>query len=286
MAKAIIIVLTFLAVSITTFLMLVLNAFLTDSIQTNSVFAFIGYFFVTLYFAKISKDRLSALSILVVVLTSMLLMQSYTIYLYFVESITFSPLLPIYFMAIVSAHLYSKLSWPNRILPFFLCSLVVGFMFFEGWDLWIHRANFGTFTGKVKAYDLPARFEAFDEKGILINADSFQNKVVLLDFWYTGCGACFEKFPQVEAAYEKYKNNPTVAIFAVDTPIEEDKSNQAFEMIRAEGYTFPVLIAKDENLPDNFGVKGYPTTFVIDNRGMIVFKGTIEGGVKMVEELR
>jgi hypothetical protein len=39
-------------------------------------------------------------------------------------------------------------------------------------------------------------------------------------------------------------------------------------------------------LPKKFGVKYYPTTFVIDRSGQIVYKGDIAGAVRMVEELR
>ena len=139
--------------------------------------------------------------------------------------------------------------------------------------------------GKVQ-YTLPVKFEAYDARQDLITNSSFQNKVVLLDFWYTGCGACFEKFPQVQAAYDRYENDPSVAIFAVDVPIEEDTPGQAFQVIKDEGYSFPVVIVKDEELPKKFGVKYYPTTFVIDRSGQIVFKGDIAGAVKMVEELK
>ena len=36
-------------------------------------------------------------------------------------------------------------------------------MFFQGWDYWIHRINYGTYTAKVRACNLPTKFEAFDE---------------------------------------------------------------------------------------------------------------------------
>jgi len=75
-------------------------------------------------------------------------------------------------------------------------------------------------------------------------------------------------------------------ILAVNKPIEEDKPNQAFEMIREEGHSFPVVITKDADLAEKFGVKGYPTTFVINRNGQIVYKGDIEGAVKMVAELK
>jgi thioredoxin-related protein len=75
-------------------------------------------------------------------------------------------------------------------------------------------------------------------------------------------------------------------ILAVNKPIEEDKPNQAFNDIREKGYSFPVVVIKDADLAEKFGVKGYPTTFVVNQNGQIVYKGDIEGAVKMVEELK
>ncbi len=159
-------------------------------------------------------------------------------------------------------------------------------MFFQGWDYWIHRINYGTFTAAVRPYNLPTKFEAFDEQKNLITDDNFRNKIVLLDFWHTRCGICFQKFPQVEAVYDKYKNDSSVMILAVNKPIEEDKPNQAFQVIKTEGYAFPVVITKDEDLAEKFGVKYYPTTFIINQNGQIIYKGGIEGAVEMIDNLR
>ncbi len=159
-------------------------------------------------------------------------------------------------------------------------------MLYSGWDLWVHKRNFGTFTGKVQAYKLPEKFEAFDEQKNLLSDNSLQNKIVLLDFWTTTCGICFQKFPQVQAVYDKYKNDTSVMILAVNSPIEEDKPNQAFSDIREEGHSFPVVVTTDADLAEKFGVKGYPTTFVINPNGQIIYKGDIEGAVKMVDELK
>ena len=121
-------------------------------------------------------------------------------------------------------------------------------MFFAGWTYWIHKLNFGTFTGRVNAYNLQLNFEAFDESHRVFTDNDFRDKIILLDFWYTKCGACFQKFPQVQAVYENYKDDPNVVILAVDKPIEEDRPNQAFDMIREIGYTFPAVITTDKEL--------------------------------------
>jgi thiol-disulfide isomerase/thioredoxin len=138
----------------------------------------------------------------------------------------------------------------------------------------------------VEAHNLPTKFEAFDESKSLVSEINFKNKIVLLDFWTTSCGACFRKFPKLQEAYEKYRSDPSIMVVAVNAPIQEDKAGQAFQMIREREYSFPVVVTKEENLAEKFGVQAYPTTFVISQNGNIVFKGSIEGALELVEDLR
>jgi thiol-disulfide isomerase/thioredoxin len=230
--------------------------------------------------------KLSERSIVWIVFATLIVIQSFTIYTWFVWDTFGLPAVASHCFAIISAYFYSQWNASQKFLPVFLSTCFVAFMFFQGWDYWLYRINYGSFTGKVQTINLPAKFEGLNGQNEIVTEENFRNKIVLLDFWFTKCAVCFEKFPQVQAAYERYKNDPSVAIFAVDKPIEEDTPDQAFQVIKDEGYTFPVVIAKDEQLPDKFGVKFYPTTFVIDRSGQIVFRGDIEGAVKMVEELR
>lgn len=206
--------------------------------------------------------------------------------IYFRSTLTTLPDVLIHTLGIVCAYLYLLLKGRIRLVPVVFGSLITACMFFQGYDMWLHKLNYGTFTGRIQPLNLPAKFEAKNVYGELVTGAELSGKIVLLDFWHTRCGVCFEKFPQVQAAYDRYRTDPSVNILAVDKPLEEDQPGQAFEMIKTEGYSFQVVISKDEYMPENFGVQVYPTTFVIDRKGEVVFKGSIEGAVKMVEELR
>lgn len=255
------------------------------NIQTSSLAGFTIYFFLTLFFLKTLRNKLLSWQIVVALILGLWVLILPLRIISFEETLISLPDTLLHTLGIICGFLYWHLKNPLNILTCFGGCLLTVFMFYQGYDYWLHKLNFGTFTGKV-SYSLPTKFEAFDENRNPITENDFNGKIVLLDFWFTRCGVCFQKFPQVQAAYEKYKDDSSIAIFAVDKPIEEDKPNQAFEMIKKEGYSFPVVIAKDEEMPEKFGVKGYPTTFVIDSNGMIVFKGDIAGAVKMVDELK
>jgi thiol-disulfide isomerase/thioredoxin len=278
---------TFIVILLVSLLMLLLIPFISNKIQFVTLFSFVGYFYLTLFFFKIFNNKLSAISIVVIIFLTIFPLQLYTILMWFILRDFFGlPTVVAYFLGVISAYFYYANKPPKSILFFSLSSCFVVFMFFQGWNYWIHRIDYGTFTGEVQAYNLPIKFEAFDEQKNYDGDENFKNKVVLLDFWTTTCGICFQKFPQVQTVYERYKNDSSVVILAVNSPIEEDKPNQAFNNIREEGHTFPVVITKDADLAEKWGVKGYPTTFVINQNGQIVYKGDIEGAVKIVNELK
>lgn len=115
-------------------------------------------------------------------------------------------------------------------------------------------------------------------------------KVVILNFWFTTCSACFYEFPYMIEAYESsyidengdvvnYKDE--VAIIAVNPRIIGDGGDDLLDVINFQqsmGLTFDVAL--DYNLDDSslvftpalttmFGVESYPTTVIIDKFGLV-----------------
>ncbi len=265
---------------------LIIIGLFSPNIGFTLVLGFLACFFFSLIWIRIGADgHSSAKILLILILMRLALLGGYDLYLTLTEQASL-PFLIIHLLGIVSGFLYINLAGKLRFVLFVCSSIFVVFMVTAGEDYWLHKINFGTFTGKVEAYKLPSKFEAFDETFNLITDSKFQNKIVLLDFWHTRCGVCFAKFPQVQSAYNQFHNDPEVLIYAVNKPIEEDSPTQAFEVIKEKGYSFPVLIASDPELPEKLGVYGYPTTFVINPLGMVVFKGDIEGAVRAVSEMK
>jgi thiol-disulfide isomerase/thioredoxin len=157
------------------------------------------------------------------------------------------------------------------------------FMFFKGYSMWLHKLNFDSYTGRYFAR-LP-EFTAEDDKGNVVSNLSVAGKVVLMDVWHTRCGACFRKFPALNELYLKYKDNDKVKIYAVNYPNETDRPTQAFEMITKRGYSFPVAKLKTVSVLDSLSVTVFPTTFLVNEKGYVVFKGSLENGIKYLERI-
>ncbi len=170
-------------------------------------------------------------------------------------------------------------------LKIFISGILVLFSFwvgFEGYSFWLNRVNYGTFSGRVSKTVMPFKFYTAD--GRLISNSDFRSKLVVLDFWNTGCGVCFEKFPKLETASNRFRKNESVSFYSVNIPLKRDSAGYARQVWKDLSYTVPGLFADDPRLQEHFGVRVYPTTLIVKDGINVIYKGTIEGVEKVLEE--
>jgi thiol-disulfide isomerase/thioredoxin len=102
-----------------------------------------------------------------------------------------------------------------------------------------------------------------------------KGKVIVLDFWATWCGPCRKGLPMVDAFAKEMKDDPRVAVFAVNVweqsaPGEIPKKvRDTFEKLKV---TLPVLLDGDAKLISQYGFTGIPATVVIGPDGSLVSK--------------
>jgi peroxiredoxin len=91
----------------------------------------------------------------------------------------------------------------------------------------------------------------------------YRGKVVILDFWYRGCGWCIRAMPQVNQLANDFKNEP-VAILGMNTDQDEKDAQFVVEKMKL---TYPVL--KATGVPEKYEVAGFPTLVIIDQQGNV-----------------
>jgi thiol-disulfide isomerase/thioredoxin len=102
-----------------------------------------------------------------------------------------------------------------------------------------------------------------------VSLSEFHDKVVLLTYWYPGCGPCRNEFPHFEAVLKKF-DTTQVAYLAINS--YNTAENYVMPLIKNSGYTFIPLrdstnYAKG-NLPD---VRFLPSNYLIDQNGRVIF---------------
>jgi peroxiredoxin len=117
---------------------------------------------------------------------------------------------------------------------------------------------------RAKLIGQPApEFETTDLNGTRVRLADLRGQVVVLDFWYRGCGWCIKAMPQINQLAADFVRQP-VAIFGMNTDREEADARFVVDKMELK---HPTL--KAEGLPQKFGVQGFPTLLVIDKQGIV-----------------
>lgn len=164
-------------------------------------------------------------------------------------------------------------------------SLVLNcFALFDGYDYWVHRSNYGTFTGKqsipiknVMLQNEQDSLEKFDKAG----------QYYLFDFWTTSCGLCIREFPEVQKLYEKYRqDNANLSIYLVKVPRDTTDRRLSKEILRKREISIPLLFfpGLPEERVEKYRVFSYPTVLLIKD-DEIIHIGNIKSVTKRLKSL-
>jgi thiol-disulfide isomerase/thioredoxin len=121
---------------------------------------------------------------------------------------------------------------------------------------------------------------AFPKVSIIDNKNSkvnlYKNKIIVLDFWTTGCSICFKKFPDLESTYLKYRSNPNIQIYSINVPENRDKFQNTITILNNIGYKFPKIYAKSaKEIKDSLNIYSFPHLLILKN-GRIRYNGQLE----------
>jgi len=108
-----------------------------------------------------------------------------------------------------------------------------------------------------------AEFDTTTIEGKKVKLTDLRGHVVVLDFWYRGCGWCIKAMPQINQLADDFAGKP-VMIFGMNTDRNEEDARFVIDKM---GLKYPTL--KAEGLPEKFGVSGFPTLIIIDQRGKV-----------------
>ncbi len=92
-------------------------------------------------------------------------------------------------------------------------------------------------------------------------------EVVVLNIFASWCGPCEKEFPDMEKTYQKYKDK--MEIVAVSGDLVLDEMEDMVKYKEEHNLSFPIGM-KNESI-DSLKIGGFPTTYIIDRNGRIVF---------------
>lgn len=95
----------------------------------------------------------------------------------------------------------------------------------------------------------------------------YRGQLVVLNAWASWCDPCREETPLLQRWHEKLEASGRGTVLGISA-LDVDSDARAF--VREFGLTYPMLRDKQGRSLLDYGVVGYPETFVIDARGRIV----------------
>lgn len=102
-----------------------------------------------------------------------------------------------------------------------------------------------------------------------LSLDNLKGKVVLITFWFPGCGPCRAEFPHFENVLKKF-DRQEVEYLAINIVPEQD--DYVVPFVQKSGYTFTPL-HYSMNWPDkDLKIVSAPVSFLIDKNGNIAYK--------------
>ena len=110
-----------------------------------------------------------------------------------------------------------------------------------------------------------ADFTLTDLNGKRWTLSALRGKVVLVNFWATWCPPCRKEMPDLEALYNRFKDQGLVILAISD---EEVEKVQPF--ITERKITYPVMLDPGRKVNELFQVDGIPKSFVYNREGKLV----------------
>ncbi len=115
-------------------------------------------------------------------------------------------------------------------------------------------------------------FTLKDQNGVEHTLSAYQGKTVFLNFWATWCPPCRSEMPEIQALYEKYgENEGDLIVLGIASPNAGNEGSAAdiTAFLTENGYTFPVVMDYNGLFSSLYGIRAYPTTFMISKDGSV-----------------
>ena len=103
--------------------------------------------------------------------------------------------------------------------------------------------------------------------GQTVDVNQFKGKPVVINFWATWCGPCWEEHPVLVANARMLQ--PQVQFLGV---VFQDKEEKILGFLQERGSSYPTVVDDAGKTAIAYGVGGVPETFFLDASGVIVAK--------------
>ena len=102
--------------------------------------------------------------------------------------------------------------------------------------------------------------------GRVVTSDSLRGHVVLVNVWATWCAPCRVEMPALQQIADAYASD---SVIVLGLSVDRGPAREVDEFLRERDITYPVAIVDDATINALGGVRGYPTSLLLDRTGAI-----------------
>lgn len=105
-----------------------------------------------------------------------------------------------------------------------------------------------------------------------------ESEYLVLDVWYSGCGVCLKKMPEVEALRNEYKSKKKVEVASIFVYLVNGETiDDGCRIMKELGCDIPVWgIEADNPLLRQCEITSYPRVLILDKKRRVVFNGSLD----------
>lgn len=112
-----------------------------------------------------------------------------------------------------------------------------------------------------------------------------RGKFVLIDFWGTWCGPCIKALPALRKINSQFGEDLQIVSIASESGFDKAKF---LKVVQDNGMSWTNLVVDlfgAGNVAKRYKIQEYPTSFLLDHDGSILYKGTGEAALRQIEQI-
>lgn len=116
-------------------------------------------------------------------------------------------------------------------------------------------------------------FDVTDIQGNRYTKTALIGKVVVINFWFIGCGPCEVESLSLNNLQKRYKDNDNVVFLSFARNNKEDIE----VFLKDHPVLYNVIPTEMDYIKDNFGINAYPVNLILDKRGKYFYNSSASG---------
>jgi thiol-disulfide isomerase/thioredoxin len=137
----------------------------------------------------------------------------------------------------------------------------------------------GSPSGSLAFLSSAKTLPIYDREGKVTDLAGQKGKLLIVHFWATWCPPCVEEIPALSQFWDRYKNRPDLALYAISV----DKDWKTIDDFTAKNpNTLPTYRDPNATTAKRFGSTQYPETYIANKNGRVIYR--VQGAIDWNDE--